>query len=185
MGDISIKIRSDVIWPADKIRNLRVYWNNLMTITVHISKLCCLLSSTIHAIACKHNILNRDTTKIIMQSLVLSRLDYCNSQLAGSSKKDSQKLHHTQNMACRVTFNHCKYSSVTPYTISPHLPKVEYRVIFKLAILMYKCLDGTAPGYLIEMVVKCRNIRVLGSIAVNKPLATKNNLAQVQLSSLT
>ena len=62
----------------------------------HANKLYGQLSSTIHAIACKHNILNKDTTKIIMQSLLLSRLDYCNSQLAGSPKKDNQKLQHTQ-----------------------------------------------------------------------------------------
>ena len=28
VGDISIKIWSDVIWPADQVRNLGIYWNN-------------------------------------------------------------------------------------------------------------------------------------------------------------
>ena len=147
--------------------------------------MCGHLSCTIHAIACKHSILDRDTTKIIMQSLVLSRLDYCNNLLAGSFTKDIQKLQHTQNMTCRTIFSLCKYDSVTPYLISLHWLKVGYRVIFKLAILMYKCVEGNAPGYLIEMVVKCRNTRVLQSSTVNKLITLKNNLTQVQLSSFT
>ena len=117
-----------------------------------------------------------------MQSLVISRLDYCNSKLAGSCKKGIQKLQHTHNMACMVILYLCKYVSVTPYLIIHHWLKVEYRVIFKLANLMYKGVEGTAPGYLIEMVVKCRNTRVLQSIKVNKLLTTKNNLTEVQLS---
>ena len=48
---------------------------------------------------------------------------------------------------------------------------------------LYKCVEGTAPGYLIEMVVKCRNVRVLQSSTANKLLTSKNNLTQVQLSS--
>ena len=88
VGDISMKIGSDVIQPVDQFSNLEVYWNKLMTTMAHVNMLCGQLSCTIHAIACKCNILDRDTTKIIMQSLVLSILDYCNSQLAGSSKKD-------------------------------------------------------------------------------------------------
>ena len=153
-----------------------------MTTMAHVHKWCGQLSGTIHDIACKHNILSRDTTKIIMQSLILSRLDYCNSQLTGSSKKDIQKLQHTQNMACRVIFNLCKYDSVTPHLISLHCLKVEFRVIFKLAIIIYTCAEGTAPGYMIEMVVKHRKTRVLWSATANK-LTTKNNLIQVQLSS--
>ena len=120
-----------------------------MTTMAHVDKPYGQLSTTIHAITCKCNIPDRDTTKIIMQSFVLSRLNYCTSQLASSSKKDIQKLQHTQNMACRVIFNLCEYDSVTPYPISLHWLKVECRIIFKLAVLMYNCDEGTAPGYLI------------------------------------
>ena len=119
-----------------------------------------------------------------MYSLTLSGLDYCNSQLACSSKKDIQKLQHTQNMACRVIFNLQKYDSASPYLISLHLLKVEYRVIFKLAILMCKCVEGAAPGYLIEMVVKHRNARLLESNMVNNLLTTKNNLTQANYHHL-
>ena len=125
VGDISMKIENDVIWPADQVRNLGVYLNNLMTTTAHVNKLCGQLSSTIHAIACRHNVLNRDTTKIVMQSPVLSRLDYCKSQLTESSKKDIQNLQCTKNMEWKVIFNLHKYNSITPYHISLHWLKVE------------------------------------------------------------
>ena len=72
-----MKIGSDVI-------QLK-YRNDLMTTTANVNKLCGQLSCTMHPITWKCNILDRDTTKIIMQSLVLSRLDYCNNQLVGIS----------------------------------------------------------------------------------------------------
>ena len=44
-----------------------------------------------------------DATKTIVCSLVLSRLDYCNSILSGSSKCLIKKLQKVQNAAARIT----------------------------------------------------------------------------------
>ena len=45
-------------------------------------------------------------------------------------------------MTCQVIFNLCKYDSATSYIISLHWIKVEYAVVFKFVVLMYKCVEG-------------------------------------------
>ena len=42
---------------------------------------------------------------IIIQALVVSKLDYCNLLLAGTAGYQLDKLQHIQNMACRVITN--------------------------------------------------------------------------------
>ena len=50
-----------------------------------------------------HKYLTVDAAKTIVCSLVLSRLDYCNSILSGSLKCLIQKLQRVQNTAARIT----------------------------------------------------------------------------------
>ena len=49
-------------------------------------------------------LLDENITKIIVQALVLLKLDYYNSLLLGSPEYQMDKLQHIQNMACRVIF---------------------------------------------------------------------------------
>ena len=51
-------------------------------------------------------------TKTLMQALVLSKLDYCNSLLIGTRKYNLDKLQSIQNMSCLVTNDLKKYDSI-------------------------------------------------------------------------
>ena len=70
-----------------------------MTTTTHINRLSGQLFNTLQAINKIRHLLDNKTTKIVMQALIISRLDYWNSQYIGSMQKDLQKLQWIQNMA--------------------------------------------------------------------------------------
>ena len=53
-----------------------------------------------------------DTMKIIIQALVVSKLDNCNSVLAGKAGYQLDKLQCIQNMACRIITNLCIYDHI-------------------------------------------------------------------------
>jgi len=52
------------------------------------------------------------------------------------------------NAAARLVFSLQKYDSVTLLLQELHWLKVERRIEYKLAVLVYRCLHGTAPQYL-------------------------------------
>ena len=83
VDNISLVIGQDTIQPTESRHNLRCYMDKALKGGAHISKLCSSLYLAIKQIARVRNLIDKDTTSLIMQALILSRLDYCNSLLLG------------------------------------------------------------------------------------------------------
>ena len=96
--------------------------------------------------------LTREAAQLLVQSLVISRLDYCNSLLAGLPASAIKPLQRIQNAAARLVFNLPKFSHVTPLFRDLHWLPVVARIRFKMMVLAYKAVDGTAPAYLQALV---------------------------------
>ena len=62
----------------------------------HVNKLCGQLFPTVKRIAKVRQSLTKDVTKILIQSLVLGRIGYCNSLLLGTPKHHLNKLQELQ-----------------------------------------------------------------------------------------
>ena len=91
--------------------------------------------------------IDKDTCHLI-DALILSRLDYGNSLLLGSNSKDIQRLQRIQNWAVRLVCRASKRDHATPFLRELHWLPVRERILFKTLVLVYKCLNGLAPGYL-------------------------------------
>jgi hypothetical protein len=58
------------------------------------------------------------------------------------------RLQSVMNAAARLVFSLRKYDHVSPLLRELHWLKMEQRIEFKLAVLVYRCLNGLAPSYL-------------------------------------
>ncbi|KAI4888357.1 hypothetical protein NFI96_032621 [Prochilodus magdalenae] len=96
--------------------------------------------------------LSQEATQLLVQSLVISRLDYCNLLLAGLPLRAIRPLQLVQNAAARLIFNLPKFTHVTPLLRSLHWLPVVARIRFKTLMLAYKVKNGPAPPYLMAMV---------------------------------
>jgi hypothetical protein len=90
------------------------------------------------------------TFQQLVASLVLTRLDYGNATLVGLPACLIQKLQAVMNSAARLIFNASKRDLITPLLKELHWLKVAERISYKLAVLAFQCLHGSAPLYLSE-----------------------------------
>ena len=78
-------------------------------------------------------------------ALVLSQLDYCKSVLVGLPASLIQRLQSVQNAAARLIYSIRRSEHITDALISLHWLRVQERIAFKVAVLTYRAVHGTAP----------------------------------------
>jgi len=85
---------------------------------------------------------------MVKSTFISSRRDYCNSVLYGVDDGLLKKLQAVQNAAARVTTETRKYDHIRPVLRELHWLPVRKRIVYKMAVMVYKCLRGMAPSYL-------------------------------------
>ena len=120
------------------------------------------------------NLLDPMCTHVI--SLVTSRFDYCNGLLCGIPEELICKLQRVQNNAARVITLTEKHDHITPVLEVLHWLPVRKRIEFKILLLAYKCLHGTAPSYLREMLKEYVPTRTLRSTSKNLLCEPRTNM---------
>jgi len=96
--------------------------------------------------------LTEEAAETLVSAFISSRLDYCNSLL--------DRVQRLQNAAARLVTGTSKYDHITPVLSALHWLPVRQRIVYKVALLMYKCVHGLAPPYLVEDCVKLLSMPV-------------------------
>ena len=122
--------------------------------SVHANKLSAMMFHNLRNIKWIRNKLDFGSTKTIIQALIMSKLDYGNALLPGSSKMLLTKLQGIQNMACRIVCNLKKFNHITWPMYDLHWLCIQERIDYKIACIMFKCHRGTAPQYLMDLLPK-------------------------------
>ena len=91
------------------------------------------------------------TAKTISNSLITSRLDYCNSLINNIAKQDLSKLQSIQNCLARVVLRAPRFSPSLPLLKQLHWLPVNNRIKFKLSTLTYRALAIHQPPYLASL----------------------------------
>jgi hypothetical protein len=166
-----VRIGSDVVVPSASVRDLGIYIDSDVSMRTHVARTV----SSCFAVLRQLRSIRRSVTQPVMQTLVvalvLTRLDYGNATLAGITGQLLAKLQSVLNAAARLIFLSRKYDHVTPLLRDLHWLRFPERIDFKLAVLVYKCLNGTAPSYLaseIVCVADLENRRHLRSASTNE-----------------
>jgi len=98
--------------------------------------------------------LTRSAAVTTMNSFIVSRIDYCNSLLAGCSQQQLDKLQRVLKRAARVIYGDRRGDHVTPL-LRDNLRwlRIRERITFKLCLLVYKATHGLAPSYIADMCI--------------------------------
>jgi len=102
----------------------------------------------LHQLHSIHRLLKQATLTHLVVSLVLTCMDYCNSVLTGLPLSQLNRLQAVINAAARLVLSECRRDHITPLLVQLHWLRVPERIEYKLCLLVYHCLHGTAPEYL-------------------------------------
>ena len=132
-------------------RNLGVMFDQTMSMKAQVDKICQSTYIELRRIASIRQFLTNEATKTLVTSLILSRLDYCNSLLAGIPQKHIDRLQRVMNCAARLITRSSKREHVTPLLVELHWLPIARRIEYKIATVCFNVISNTAPTYLSEL----------------------------------
>ncbi len=112
--DFTIQLGSYTITPSSSDRNLGAIFDDQLTFKDHIAKTAQSCRFVLHNIRKIRPFLTQHAAQLIVQALVISRLDYYNALLAGLPSCTIKPLQMTQNAAARLVFSESKRAHVQP-----------------------------------------------------------------------
>ncbi len=145
--DFTIQLGSSTITPSATVRNLGVIFDDQLTFKEHIAKTARSCRFALHNMRKIRPFLTEHAAQLLVQALVISRLDYCNALLAGLPLSTIKPLQIIQNAAAQLVFNEPKRAHFTPLFISFHWLSVAARIKFKTLMLAYRTITGSTPAY--------------------------------------
>ena len=166
--DLAITIENTVVTPTHTAKNLGVMLDDQLTFTANIAAVARTCRFLLYNIRKIRPFLTKDTAQVLIQASVISRLDYCNSLLAGAPESAIRPLELIQKAAARLVFNLPKFSHTTPLLMSLHWLPVAARIKFKSLVLAYRAVNRSAPTYLCDMVKPYTPTRSLRSAAAGR-----------------
>jgi len=162
---LSLRVGTTTVKSINKVRNLGIIFDSTMSMSDHVNGLCRTLNHQLRNISRIRRYLDEDNCHHVVRALVSSRLDYGNSLLAGITETHLKKIQRIQNKAARLIFGIRRRDHISPYLTQLHWLPVKQRVNFKVLVLMYQCINNSAPAYLSELIT-----------LYNTPDCTKRNL---------
>ena len=130
---------------SQSVRNLGFCLDETLSMDAHIKYLCHILFCQLRRIGKIRSFLSTDAANKLAVSLILSRLDYCNSLLAGLPDNKLNKLQRIQNHAARLVLRKSKHENATTLLRTLHWLPVKARIQYKIACLCFQCIYQNIP----------------------------------------
>jgi hypothetical protein len=163
----SLKLDGMDIVPVKKAKNLGFVFDHLMSLDDQVNAVTRTCYLNLRNLMKIGSHLSRALKIQLVHSNILSFVDYCNAVYGSLSESNMKKLQTIQNNAVRFIFNLTgkdRWQSMTPYLKELHFLPVRYRIKYKIALLVFKCLNNLAPRYLSELLslreTKRRSVRL-------------------------
>ena len=173
----SYVISDTSITPSNAVKIVGVILDNHLTFERFISATCSACSHHIKALRHIRPLLDLETANTIACSSVLSRLDYCNSLLAGTTAHNISRLQRIQNNAAKVVCQSMRRDSPSVAMQRLHWLPIKQRIDYKVATLTFNALTRGSPAYIRDLITEYKPIRTLRSSSNNLLVvpSTQNN----------
>ena len=145
LGDYSVPFQSNIC-------SLGVHLDSQLTMRTHVQRICRSSFYQLRQLRSIRPSLSETSCSALVHAFITGRLDYCNSLLAGIGDGLIAQLQSVMRVAARLVLRRSKFDPISSDIRDRlHWLPIRSRIDFKLGLLVYKCLHGNAPPYLVEM----------------------------------
>lgn len=153
-----VSFLGSTLHPATSAKDLGVILDPNLSYDQHITHVVSSCFSKLYQINRVRDSFDEDTLKLLITSLVFSKMLYCSTVWSNTSLGNINKLQSIQNFASKIVTNSKKYDHVTPLLRQLNWLPVKQMLYLKDAVMTYKCVNGLAPLYLSVKLTKRSNI---------------------------
>jgi len=139
IGQASVSIVSSAV------RNFGSWFDVNLKMTEQINKTCQSVYYHLHNIRQIRKFLTPASTKLLIQGVIMARIDYCNGLLYSVLAVILQRL---QNSAARLITHTPSNSHITPVLLALHWFSGEVPICYKIAVISFKAIYNLGPAYL-------------------------------------
>ena len=159
----SLRVCDTLVTRSPTMRYLGVWFDTYLDFKTHISRTIAKVMGNMIDIRSIRPYLDEKACKLLVCNLVITPMDYANSILFGIPDAELNRLQRIQNMAAKLVLGRTKFDSATAALKELHWLPIKYRIQLKIATLVFKCVHGMAPEYLVELLNKQEHTRHLRS----------------------
>jgi len=134
--------------PVTAARDLGVYIDADVTMRTQVINTVRACFAALRQICSVQRSLPQHALLTLIRTLVITKLDQCNSVLLGTFVYLQDRLQSVLNAAARLVYSRRTSEHTTPLLRELNWLCVPERIQFRLCVLVYHCVHGTAPAYL-------------------------------------
>lgn len=134
---------------SDTVKSLGVVIDKYLSFEKHVQDLCKKAKSTlIYLQSIKHK-LNKESRKMVVESLVVSQLNYCSLIYSKCNKSLLLDIQRVQNFAAKVACGYGKKSDrATPFRKSLGWPPMKQHFVMKECTLIHNVVNHRTPPWI-------------------------------------
>jgi len=159
---IPLRVGKEIIHPSTSAKVLGVVLSSDLSMDRQIAAVARAANFNLYRLGKIRSHLTTEATKILVHSLVITHIDYANSLLAGLPKKKLKPLQSVQDSAARLIYRGTLSTEESRFRL--HWLPVHHRILFKVLLLVFDCLQGYAPVLLQD----CIQLHVPGHSGIRR-----------------
>src|SRR5271157_1798825 len=159
----NIKVCDADVALSKEVKILGVHLDSTLSMDMQVNSIVSSCNYHIRALRHARDRLTFESAKVVACGLVLSRIDYCNSLLYGTSAHNIARLQVVQNDLARAVLKLPLRASASQALKQLHWLPIAQRIKRKLATLTYTVCQSSQPAYLRELLTDHTPTRTLRS----------------------
>ena len=150
----SITVKGKNISRSDHVRYLGGWLDQTLSMRKHINSKSQTAMYNLHKIHQLRHTLTQEAANTLALGIFISHLDYANAILFGLLDVIINEYQWMQNIVSLIVLNCSKYDSATEALRDLHWFPIRACIQYKILVMVYKCLDKSAPYYLKGLLVQ-------------------------------